>query len=268
MIKKHLLGIIALPFFSRLYGYLTRVRRPRILVQYVIRRFAAHYRINLSEYQGSPSDYNALSEFFVRPLNPAVRPLQTDPTCLLSPCDGKVADLQRLSTNDAVQVKGKTYRLTDLLGHEHDWSRGWWLCTLYLSPANYHRFHYPVDAHLLDITQLGNRLFPVNRHGVENIPGLFVRNERMVLSFDLNGSPLYAVAVGATFVGSIDLCALDGKPLKKGSRVIDRPVQQMEEMGRFNLGSTIILLLPQEGADPIVETDTPVITGQPLFRLH
>jgi phosphatidylserine decarboxylase len=268
MIKKTLLSFLAHPVFSRIYGRLTRIRRPGFLVRFIIRRFAAHYGIDLTQFQGSPDDYASLSDFFVRPLNPAVRPLNTDPSSLLSPCDGRVADLQPISANEAIQVKGKPYRLSDLLGRDLDWSRGWWLCTLYLSPANYHRFHYPISATLTDITQLGNRLFPVNRHGVENIPGLFVRNERLVLAFKKEDIPFYAVAVGATFVGSILLTALDNKTLKSGRQALGCPVKQLAEMGRFNLGSTIILVLPKDWADPLDPEDKGIITGQPLFRLR
>ncbi len=266
--KRILLNIFALPLFSRIYGRLTRIKRPRFLAHLVIRKFITHYKIDLNQYQGTPKDYPSLADFFVRPLDPKSRPLNPDPPHIVSPCDGFVADLQLINSDKAVQAKGKTYPISGLIGSKLDWSRNWWLCTLYLSPANYHRFHYPWSGQLERIQQLGNRLFPVNQHGVNAIPGLFIRNERLVLSFDINGSPAFATAVGATFVGSISLCPLDNKPLTRGSVPVNKKVEQLQEMGRFNLGSTIILLFPKDLAEPLILADVPVITGQPLFRLR
>lgn len=266
--KKFFLNLIALPFLSRIYGHLTRMKRPRCLVQLIIKRFVAHYRIDLDHYQGQLADFRSLADFFVRPLNPATRPLHPDPSCILSPCDGKVADLQKISCDKAVQAKGLDYPVSALIGEKLDWSREWWLCTLYLSPANYHRFHYPWTGRLQTIRQLGNRLYPVNRHGVQAIPGLFVRNERLVLCFDLAGWPAYATAVGATFVGSIALRALENRTLDNGCVTIAQNIEQLEEMGRFNLGSTIILLFPSGLAEPVVETGQAINTGQPVFRFR
>lgn len=260
--------ILAHPLFSRIYGVLTRIRSPKFLVRFVITRFAAHYRIKLEQFVGPKEKYISLADFFVRPLNPQTRPLDVDPTCIQSPCDGIVADIQSVDQNLAVQAKGKTYRIADLLGRELEWSREWWLCTLYLSPADYHRFHYPWSGSLREIRQLGNRLYPVNHHGVNAIPRLFVRNERLVLEFDLEGIPAYAVAVGATFVGSVALCALDNKTLPRGSVTMDQVIRQTEEMGRFNLGSTIILLFPKAAASPQISRGDTVSTGQALFRFR
>ena len=267
MNKKICLHIVSLTFFSRIYGYLTRIRQPRFLVRFIIRRFVSHYQIDLGQYRGHIEDYRSLSDFFVRALDPKTRPLQADPSHILSPCDGIVADLQLIDGNQAVQAKGISYPVSQLLGRELDWNREWWLCTLYLSPANYHRFHYPWSGYLKEIRQLGTRLYPVNRHGVENISGLFVCNERLVLEFDMNDQPVFATAVGATFVGSIELCALKGTNLKKGSLPLNMNISQMEEMGRFNLGSTIILVLPKSLATPLKEISSPIRTGEALFRL-
>ncbi len=266
MIKKTLLHILSFPFLSRFYGRLTRIRRPRFLVRFVINRFASHYQVNMDHYLGSKEDYRSLSDFFVRPLDPETRPLTPDPAFILSPCDGTVADLQLISQDQAVQAKGKTYRISELIGRDLEWSKEWWLCTLYLSPADYHRFHYPWSGQLLEVFQLGNRLYPVNRHGVGSISNLFIRNERLVLSFEKAGEPCFAVAVGATFVGSVALCALNNRTLPRGVVVVDKAVRQTEEMGRFNLGSTIILLLPGASVSPLSTTGEAITTGQPLFK--
>jgi len=267
MTKRILLNILALPIFSRIYGRLTKIRHPRFLVRHVIKFFITHYQIDLTHYSGAPDDYPSLSQFFVRPLNPHTRTITPDSNSILSPCDGLLVDLQLINSDSAIQVKGMEYPLSRLVGRDLDWSREWWLSVLYLSPANYHRFHYPWSGRLEEIQQLGNRLFPVNRHGVTTIPGLFIRNERLVLSFILNGTPGFVTAVGATFVGSIALSALDNKTLSKGRIPIYKEIKQTEEMGRFNLGSTIILLFPKKLAEPILKIGSPIITGQPLFHI-
>lgn len=268
MIKKSLLHLISQPFLSRLYGRLTRIRHPRILTRFIIRRFMNHYGIDMNSYLGQPEDYASLAEFFVRPLDPAQRPLVPDPAFILSPSDGRVADLQIINSDQAVQAKGMTYTVSQLIGENLDWSRNWWLCTIYLSPANYHRYHYPWSARLNLLRQLGTRLYPVNRHGVETIPGLFVRNERVVCRFGFQGESVFATAVGATFVGSIAMTAAPVPIQSAEERVLECDVRQMEEMGRFNLGSTLILLFPQSLANPVVEIQQKIAVGTPLFVLR
>jgi phosphatidylserine decarboxylase len=264
-----LLACISLPLLSRLWGKLMRLRRPRFLARLMVSRFKDHYRISMDEFQGSPLDYPSLADFFVRPLEPQKRPLPTDDKYILSPADGKLSELELITTDYATQVKGKTYPLSRFLAAAIDFSQGWYLATIYLSPRNYHRYHYPVSGRISGCFHSGNRLFPVNVFSCTHVKRLYVKNERLITRIDLHGSSIYVVAVGATFVGSIAMTYMpDGLPAKTQWRQLDIPVRQMAEMGRFNMGSTIIMALPAALVETVVaEKGKPVRVGNPLFKI-
>lgn len=265
-----ILACISLPLFSRLWGKLMRLRRPRFLAKRMIKRFQSHYRISMDKFQGSPLDYPSLADFFVRPLNALQRPLPANEQFILAPADGKLSELELIATDCATQVKGKTYPLSRLLAADIDFSQNWYLATIYLSPGNYHRFHYPVSGRISGCFHGGSHLFPVNVFSSERVQQLYIKNERLVTRFDLQGGSLYVVAVGATFVGSIAMAYLPaGLPNKNSWRELDIPVTQMAEMGRFNMGSTIIMALPAALVETVVaEKGKPLCVGAPLFKIR
>jgi phosphatidylserine decarboxylase len=264
------LASISWPGLSRLYGRFMRLRRPRFLAGWMIDRFRNHYQITMDEYTGEPDDYPSLAEFFVRPLDPRKRPLPADDKFILCPADGRLSELEMISSDCATQVKGKTYPLSRFLAAAIDFSKGWYVATIYLSPCNYHRYHYPVSGSISGCFHGGDRLFPVNAFSCANVKKLYIKNERLVTRIELPGGPLYAVAVGATFVGSIVMtCLADGLPAKNAWRELDIPVRQMAEMGRFNMGSTIIMALPAALVEKVVaEKGKPVRVGEPLFKIR
>jgi phosphatidylserine decarboxylase len=270
LFSRLLLACISLPLLSRLWGKLMRLRRPRFLARRMIGRFKNHYQINMDEFAGSPQDYSSLADFFVRPLDPQKRPLFADGRFILSPADGQLSGLEFITSDCATQVKGKTYPLGRFLGTDIDFSPGWHLATIYLSPRNYHRYHYPVSGRIKGCFHGGNRLFPVNAFSCANVRKLFIKNERLTTRIELKGSLLYVAAVGATFVGSIAMTYLpDGLPAKNEWRELDIPVAQMAEMGRFNMGSTIIMAIPAALVESAVaQKGDPVRVGQPLFKLR
>ena len=270
LIGRALLVPISWISISRLYGRIMRLRRPRFLAGAMIRRFHKHYRIAMDEFQGKPEDYGSLSDFFLRPLDPRKRPLPSDPGCLLSPADGRLSELELVSEDRATQVKGWTYPLSLMLGEAIDFSRGWHVATIYLSPRDYHRFHYPLSARISGSFHGGTRLFPVNDFSVTRVKRLYVRNERVVTRFDLQGTPCYLVAVGATFVGSIRIQHLPGGLPAPGAWLeLDLRAEQMAEMGHFAMGSTIILLVPADRVEAVlVRKGEPVRVGQPLFKIR
>ena len=267
--SRFLLACISLPLLSRLWGKLMRLRRPRFLARRMIRNFKNHYRISMDEFAGSPADYPTLADFFVRPLDPQKRALAADGRFVLSPADGKLSELELIFSDRATQVKGKTYPLSRFLAAEVDFSAGWYLATIYLSPRNYHRFHYPVSGRVSGCFHGGNRLFPVNAFSCANVRKLYIKNERLVTRIEWNGSSLYMAAVGATFVGSIVMSYLPaGLPVKNKWQELDIAIAQMAEMGRFNMGSTVIMALPAALVESVVaEKGKPVRVGEPLFRI-
>jgi phosphatidylserine decarboxylase len=268
--SRFLLACISLPLLSRLWGKLMRLRRPRFLARRMIKNFKSHYQIDMAEFQGSPQDYHSLADFFVRPLDPQKRSLAIDENLVLAPADGKLSELELISADCATQVKGKTYPLSRFLAADIDFSAGWYLATIYLSPRNYHRYHYPVSGRVSGCFHGGNRLFPVNAFSCAAVRKLYIKNERLATRIDLNGGSLYVVAVGATFVGSIVMAYLPGGlPVKNEWRKLDVPVRQMAEMGRFNMGSTIIMAVPAALVESaVVEKGKAVRVGDPLFKIR
>jgi phosphatidylserine decarboxylase len=262
-----LLGFISWPALRRLWGRLMRLRRPRFLARLMIRRFQEHYRIAMDEFQGNARDYPSLSEFFLRPLDPAKRPLSTDERCLLSPADGRLSELELVGADLATQVKGWTYPISLLLAENLDFSGKWYIATIYLSPGNYHRFHYPLRGRITGCFHGGTRLFPVNEFSVARVKRLYIR--RIVTRFAVPGGSVYMIAVGATFVGSIGMKYLPSElPALDNWQELDFHVEQMAEMGHFAMGSTIILLIPADRVETVLaEKGKPVRVGQPLFKI-
>jgi len=255
---------------SRLYGRIMRLQKPRWLALWMIRRFQKHYQVSMDEFQGKPEDYRSLSEFFLRPLDLKKRPLPADERCLLSPADGLLSEIELAVNDQATQVKGWSYPLSSLLAEPIDFSGKWHVATIYLSPRNYHRFHYPATARITGTFHGGTRLFPVNEFSVNRVKRLYIRNERVVTRFAYRDSHLYVVAVGATFVGSIGMkCCPGGLPGVQQWQPLDMAVQQMAEMGHFAMGSTIILVVPAEYVEAVLaEKGKAVRAGQPLFSLR
>jgi phosphatidylserine decarboxylase len=251
-----------------MYGRLVRLRRPRFMVKGVIDFFRKSYGIEMDEYLGEPGDYKSLAEFFVRPLDPDKRPLTPAKNAVVSPADGLLTRMETVFEDCATQIKGKTYSLSQLIGETVDFSKGWHVAVIYLSPSNYHRYHYPVTAAVSRYLHTGARLFPVNHLGLNYIDNLFVRNERVSVELVKQDMPFYMVAVGATFVGSIKMEFMPKKHKRHRWIKLGHEVKQLQEMGRFELGSTIVLAIPKPMAEPVDNiTGQPVRIGQPIFNL-
>ncbi|OOG27118.1 phosphatidylserine decarboxylase [Thioalkalivibrio denitrificans] len=226
----------------------TRLKDP------VARWFIRRYGVDMSEAaETRPEAYPSFNAFFTRALRPDARPLDDDPTALLSPADSTVSALGRISEGRIIQAKGRDFSLETLLGGDAARAqpfRNGHFITLYLSPRDYHRVHMPAAGRLCETVYVPGRLFSVAPHTVRTIPNLFARNERVACLFDTERGPLASIMVGAINVGSIELVwAGEVTPPRHDPTVTrhdDRPVElpRGAEMGRFNMGSTVILLLP------------------------
>lgn len=231
--------------------------------------------IDMTEYKGIPEDYATLSEFFIRPLDPVNRSLRETPECLVSPSDGVFSSLETVYRDEVTQVKGVTYSLSDFLKRELDFSSGYHVAVIYLSPANYHRYHYPLKGRVDGYCHAHGRLYPVNRLGLDHIKGLFIRNERIITEMthtpaSTGGSPFkwYMTAVGATNVGSIKMEFIQDSPPLDVWISCGKEAGQLQEMGRFEMGSTIVMVVPASLARPIPErVGKPIRVGEPIFYL-
>jgi len=243
---------------SRLVKHATRSVRPS-WKNFLIRAFLRRFDVDMSEAaEPDPLAYPSFNAFFTRELRAGARPLPADPAAIVSPVDGTVSEAGAIDGDRLLQAKGHDYSLNALLAGDAELTRTFrngLFATLYLAPYNYHRIHMPVAGRLLQTTYVPGRLFSVNAVTAAQVPGLFARNERVVCSFDTALGRMVLVLVGALFVGSMatvwaeDLAApADGQPaqLAPPSHPVVLPCGA--EMGRFNMGSTVILLLPSGAA--------------------
>jgi phosphatidylserine decarboxylase len=237
---------------SRLIHRLTRLRI-RWLKNALIRWFIGHFRVDMQE--ALEEDYRAypdFNHFFTRALKPDARPLAAEPDAVLSPVDGTVSQAGHIEGEAIFQAKGHRYSLATLLGHSAPWQAAFGngeFTTLYLSPRDYHRIHMPRRGVLREMIHIPGRLFSVNPITTRRVPGLFARNERVVCLFDTDAGPMALVLVGAINVGSIETVWAGEITPPAGRRVRrwrydDRHIELAAgaEMGRFNMGSTVILL--------------------------
>ncbi|HPE60891.1 MAG TPA: archaetidylserine decarboxylase [Thiolinea sp.] len=238
---------------SRLIYRLTRIESP--LVPKAITLFSRVFGVNLEEAgQPDPAAYPTFNAFFTRSLKPGVRVLKVQPRQLVSPVDGTISQLGPIRSGRIIQAKGHDYSVLELLGGDEaraaPFANGQFI-TLYLSPRDYHRIHMPLTGSLREQVYVPGRLFSVAPHTVRTIPRLFARNERVVAIFDTEFGKLAMVLVGAINVAAIETI-WDGliTPPHQDSIGIKQyaglTLEQGDEMGRFNMGSTVILLLEQE----------------------
>jgi len=234
------------------YG-LTRVRwRP--LKDLLIRVFARHFRVDLREaLSPDPASYAHFNAFFTRELRPGARPIAGPESALISPADGVLSQVGDIGDGRIFQAKGRDYALLELLGGDGERAasfQGGRFATIYLSPRDYHRVHMPLAGRLREMVHVPGRLFSVNPVTTRLVPRLFARNERVLCLFEGPVGPMAVILVGAIFVGGIETVwhgeVTPRRDLLTAVRY-DEPAVRLDkgaELGRFNMGSTVILLFP------------------------
>jgi len=268
-------------FLSSLVHELTRSRL-RWLKNALIGGFLQRFHPDMSEArQPNPFAFESFNAFFTRALRADARTADPDPSALVSPVDGSVSQLGRLNGSWLVQAKGHAYTLESLLGVEGSWAemfRGGAFATLYLAPFNYHRIHMPLAGTLRAAWYIPGQLFSVNATTAASVPGLFARNERLVCVFEAGPLSFALVMVGALFVGSMETVwhgeVTPRRPRRHTELPLDGSRAELSlprgaELGRFNMGSTVILLLPPGGAEwhATLAPGSAVRVGAALARL-
>jgi phosphatidylserine decarboxylase len=251
-LPKHLL--------SRLIYQVTRSRAVT-LKNAVLRGFLRNYRVDMSEaLQSDPFAYPTFNEFFTRALRPEARPVAAGPQTLVSPVDGTVSQCGGISADQLFQAKGHHYSLQELLAGDRaaaERYRGGSFACIYLAPYNYHRIHMPCSGRLRSTLYIPGDLFSVNSMTVRAVPRVFARNERVICEFETVVGPMTLIAVGALFVGSMEMvhCGeVNPPPRRRGAPVpittgVGTSFAKGAELGRFNMGSTVILLFPPACVD-------------------
>ncbi|WP_045857393.1 archaetidylserine decarboxylase [Teredinibacter purpureus] len=245
-----------------------------------IQRFAANFDVNMAEAaQESLLEYKSFNAFFCRALKPEARPLEEEENALLCPADGAISQAGTINGNTIFQAKGKSFSTTALLGGDETLAKKFengQYCTVYLSPKDYHRVHMPISGTLTDMIHVPGALFSVNPTTVNNVDNLFARNERVVSIFETDVGPVAVVLVGAMIVASIET-VWAGEIAPRGNKVTRQqygehpPISltRGSEMGRFKLGSTAVLLMPENSTNWL-ERMTPgrtVKMGEPLATI-
>ena len=251
VLPKHLL--------SRIIGKLASADAGA-LTQFLIRQFIRAFKVDMSEaLHSEPSAYATFNDFFTRELKPGIRPIVGDSNTLCHSVDGRVSQCGDILGDNIFQAKGHNYSLTTLLGGKPDLAapfKGGKFATIYLSPSDYHRIHMPIAGKLTDTLHVPGDLFSVNPLTAANVPGLFARNERVVTLFDTDIGKVALVLVGATIVASIETTWM-GNITPPSSKVVqhwnhqqdDIHLEKGEEMGRFKLGSTIVVCFESDKVD-------------------
>ena len=261
---------------SRLIHWLTRLRLPW-LKNMMGRWFIGHFQVNMSEaIEEDITAYPTFNSFFTRALTPGARPLSTEANAVLCPVDGAVSQAGKIDGDAIFQAKGHRFSLDTLLGNSAAWAEKFQnglFATLYLSPRDYHRIHMPLTGTLKEVIHVPGRLFSVNPVTVSKVPGLFARNERVACLFETEHGPMGMVLVGAINVASIEtvwqgvITPPAGKRLQSWDYSnMDIVLQAGEEMGRFNMGSTVILLFGPQQVEwaSTVMAEAPVRMGELL----
>jgi phosphatidylserine decarboxylase len=266
---------VSWPLLSRLTGHLCDLRMPRAILAPAIRAYARAFGADLAEAALPPEAYPSFNAFFTRRLRGGARPVETGEGVVVSPSDSRLSAIGSVPPDGRLdQVKGSSYSIEALLGSADDaapFRRGVH-ATLYLSPAMYHRVHAPVDGRVVAWRYVPGRLFPVNAAGARSVPGLFTRNERVAVLVDTEAHGRVAVVlVGAANVGRISLAFTDLVTNRGGSPgrfVPTEPValRRGDDLGVFNLGSTVVLLVADPGLAPAAGAGGLVRMGQALWR--
>ena len=237
---------------SRLLG---RFANSSLLSRPLIHAFSAAYGVSLQEAERQTIDeYRTFNDFFTRALASGARPLPDDVAAFVSPVDGAVSQLGTIHDGQLLQAKGIRYPLNSLLldsraDHVFD---GGWFATIYLAPSDYHRVHVPANGTLARSVAVPGELFSVNARTEAGVERLFCRNERLVMHFKSAVGPLALVMVGALIVASIETVFDSPRSpyIKEEIATHDRVFTRGEEIGRFLLGSTVIVVLPRDTIRP------------------
>lgn len=250
--------IVPQHLLSRLVGTIADSKTPWVKNLF-IRWFAKKYQINMSEAREEiPSNYPSFNAFFTRELKADARPIDQTELSIVSPADGAISQLGDIEHGRIFQAKGRGYGLSTLLGGDQTRAEQFIngsFATIYLSPRDYHRVHMPVTGTLTHTTYIPGELFSVNQTTAEGVDQLFARNERLVAYFDTEYGPIAMVLVGAMIVAGIET-VWSGQEAPRLKKPIHTPfnnqcsspitLEKGEEMGRFKLGSTVILLFGED----------------------
>ena len=267
-------------YLTQLAGWFAQQKWGAV-THFVIKIFAKKYNVDMSEAKKENfSDYESFNQFFIRELKDDARKINENPTALCLPADGRVSQIGHIDDERLLQAKGHFFSLSDLLAGDEELVntfKNGEFATIYLSPRDYHRVHMPCDATLRKMIYVPGDLFSVNPFLAEHVPNLFARNERVICVFDTAFGPMVQILVGATITASMStVWAGVINPPRTGEVKVwtyqgDSAIKltKGQEMGAFQLGSTVINLFPANSVTLAehLEVDVPVRMGEILATM-
>lgn len=267
-------------YLTQLAGWFAQQKWGAV-THFVIKVFAKKYNVDMTEAKKENfSDYESFNQFFIRELKDDARKINENPTALCLPADGRVSQIGHIDDDRLLQAKGHFFSLSDLLAGDEELVntfKNGEFATIYLSPRDYHRVHMPCDATLRKMIYVPGDLFSVNPFLAEHVPNLFARNERVICVFDTAFGPMAQILVGATITASMStVWAGVINPPRTGEVKVwtyqgDNAIKltKGQEMGAFQLGSTVINLFPANSVTLAehLEVDVPVRMGEILATM-
>lgn len=246
--------IIPQQTLSKLAGKLANCKI-KIIKNFFIKFFMEKYHVTLGDAVfENPNDYPDFNSFFTRELKPSARIIASNDNAIISPVDGTVSQIGKIFADQLIQAKNFHYSLSALLGEEKiaEHFQNGTFATIYLAPKNYHRVHMPISGKLSKMLYIPGNLFSVNNETAKNISNLFTKNERVVTIFDTDIGKMAVVLVGAIIVGNIETVWAGTINSQHGKNIIEKDyntesmfLNRGAEMGRFKLGSTVIVLFQE-----------------------
>jgi phosphatidylserine decarboxylase len=275
-VAAEILRVLPRKRLSSAMGKLSDLSGPQPLVQRAISSFVRAYDVNLDEAVTPPGGFSSFDAFFTRALKPGMRTVDTRPSVIVSPADGRLEDLGRIDARARFHVKGFEYTAAELLGDPAEAERfaGGSFFIVYLSPRDYHRVHSPVAGKVLRARHVDGTLYPVNSIGLTHVPRLFARNERVVTVQDAPGlGEVATIMVGAIGVGRITM-SFDDRIVTNAGRAATTQhygasgpeLPRGGELGKFHLGSTAIVMW-RGGGNIRPTAGTSVRMGQAIVEL-
>ena len=253
-----ILYLLPKSIITHIFGYFARWRPPGPIKMLILNIFSKMYRIDLNEAELDLKSYNSLNDFFIRPLKKGIRPVNKEKNAIVSPVDGKVLNFGIIKSGNILQVKGNEISVKDILGSDQYHKKflgGLWI-TIYLAPKDYHRIHSPVSGDIVGYSYVAGRLMPVNSLAVNGVRSLFSKNERLTSYLRTSFGLVALSKIGATIVGSIRVnyddqittnrCLSSSKTYYYKKSI---PIEKGAEIGRFEMGSTVILFIENKKAN-------------------
>ncbi|WP_257812389.1 archaetidylserine decarboxylase [Aggregatibacter actinomycetemcomitans] len=268
-------------YLTQLAGWFAKQKWGAV-THFVIKLFAKKYNVDMSEAKKENfSDYESFNQFFIRELKDGARKINENPTALCLPADGRVSQIGHIDDELLLQAKGHFFSLSDLLAGDEELVntfKNGEFATIYLSPRDYHRVHMPCDATLRKMIYVPGALFSVNPFLAEHVPNLFARNERVICLFDTEFGPMVQILVGATITASMSTvwAGVINPPRADEVKVWTYQEENAvkltkgQEMGAFQLGSTVINLFPANRVTLAehLQVDEPARVGEMLATIN